>query len=252
MTDRPIRDLDIAFAWTRPWVNLAEIAERIDHTRWTLFGGLMVQLHVLASGKDIIRPTRDVDMLVHIERPDVYVAQVSTALTDLGYHQHGDLSITDDYTSHRWVREGTGTVDQVDALVAEHAAPRAYVRQGRRNLPRMDGATQALQRTFNARVQIIDGQVTTVSVPDLLGALILKSAAARADRNPERHLQDAVALLACLDDPFVERQRLKGSDHQRLHRLLGMLGQDLSAEHWATLTTADRRQALDALLLLVD
>lgn len=252
MTDRETRDLSIGFAWTRPWQNLAEIAERIDHTHWTLFGGLMVQLHVLASGKDIIRPTRDVDMLVHIEQPEVYVGHVSAALADLGYHQQGDLAITDDYTSHRWTREANGAADQVDVLVAEHAAPRAYARQGHRNLPRMDGATQALQRTFNARLHIIDGQWTTVSVPDLLGALVLKSAAARADRKPERHLQDAVALLACLDDPFVERDRLKGSDHQRLHRLLEMLGRDLSAEHWTTLTPADRRQALDALQLLVD
>ncbi len=116
----------------------------------------------------------------------------------------------------------------------------------------MEGATQALQRTFNARLQIIDGQQTTVSVPDLLGALVLKSAAARADRRPERHLQDAVALLACLDDPFVERDRLKGTDHQRLHRLLEMLGHDLTAEHWTALAPADRRRALDALQLLID
>ncbi|MBC7595462.1 MAG: hypothetical protein H7288_16255, partial [Kineosporiaceae bacterium] len=52
MTDRETRDIDTSIEWTRPWRNLAEIAERVDHTQWTLFGGLMVQLHVLASGKD--------------------------------------------------------------------------------------------------------------------------------------------------------------------------------------------------------
>ncbi len=53
MKDRETRDIDISIEWTRPWLNLAEIAEKVDHTRWTLFGGLMVQFHVLASGKDI-------------------------------------------------------------------------------------------------------------------------------------------------------------------------------------------------------
>jgi hypothetical protein len=62
----------------------------------------------------------------------------------------------------------------------------------------MEGATQALQTTFNTRLQIIDGQTTTISVPDQLGALILKAAAGRIDRRPDRHLQDAAALLASL------------------------------------------------------
>lgn len=254
MSDRETRDIDISIEWTRPWLNLAEIAERVDHTRWTLFGGLMVQLHVLASGKDIVRPTMDVDMLVHIERPEVHLTGVASALKDLGYAERQVAGLTDDYTEHRWTRPSPdgGATDQIDVLVAEHAAPRAYARQGHRLPPRMEGATQALQRTFNARLRIIDGQTTTVSIPDLLGALILKAAAGKVDRRPDRHLQDTVALLACLDDPIAERERLKGSDHPRLHWLAGVLGRDLAGPHWATLAPAERQDALDALDLLLN
>jgi hypothetical protein len=253
VTDRETRDIDTSIEWTRPWRNLAEITERVDHTRWTLFGGLMVQLHVLASGKDIVRPTVDVDMLIHIEKPDIHLTSVAGALKDLGYAERQPVGLIDDYTEHRWTRPSAvgGAPDQIDILVAEHAAPRAYARQGRRSPPRMEGATQALQRTFNARLRIIDGQTTTISVPDQLGALILKAAAGRTDRRPDRHLQDAVALLACLDDPITERERLKGSDRSRLVWLTGALGRDLAGPHWAALAGDERQDALDALDLLL-
>lgn len=66
-----------------------------------------------------------------------------------------------------------------------------------------------------------------------------------------RHLQDTVALLACLDDPTAECERLKGSDHRRLHWLAGALGRDLAGPHWATIAPAERQDALDALDLLL-
>jgi hypothetical protein len=62
----------------------------------------------------------------------------------------------------------------------------------------------------------VDGRVD--SAP--FGALILETAAYMTDsRNRDRHLYDAVALLACIDDPFAERDDFAGSDAKRLRRL---------------------------------
>jgi hypothetical protein len=81
----------------------------------------------------------------------------------------------------------------------------------------IEGGTQALQRTVDATLRIRPGTVTTVSVPSVLGAIVLKAAAYRADsRDPVRHLLDSAVLLSCLDDPYAARDQLRGSDRGRL------------------------------------
>jgi hypothetical protein len=61
------------------------------------------------------------------------------------------------------------------------------------------------------------GIVTTISVPRPFGALILKAAAYATDsRDRDRHLFDAAALLACVEDPFAERDDFAGSDRRRV------------------------------------
>lgn len=95
---------------------------------------------------------------------------------------------------------------------------------------RIEGGTQALRRTIRARMEIEPGTITTISVPGPFGALILKAAAYFTDsRYPERHLRDAVALLACIDDPFTERAGFTGSDRSRLQRLRRQLAPDDAA-----------------------
>ncbi len=84
----------------------------------------------------------------------------------------------------------------------------------------IEGGTQALRRTVNARLAIVPGLTITVSVPAPFGALVLKAAAYQADsRNRERHLWDAAALLCCLDDPYADRERYAGSDRARIEIL---------------------------------
>lgn len=39
----------------------------LPHEYWTLIGGLMVQLHAIHHGIDVVRPTNDVDLIVHVE-----------------------------------------------------------------------------------------------------------------------------------------------------------------------------------------
>ena len=71
----------------------------------------------------------------------------------------------------------------------------------------IEGGTQALKRTVNAVLDIRDDGATTISVPRPFAAVILKAAAYLTDsRDRDRHLFDAAALLACVEDPFAEAE----------------------------------------------
>lgn len=116
---------------------------------------------------------------------------------------------------------------------------------------RIEGGTQALRRTINARLEIEPGIITTISVPGSFGALILKAAAYKTDsRDRDRHLRDSVALLACIDDPFAEREAFAGSDRSRLQTLRTRLTPDDIA--WTVLTGQARTDAQSALEILTD
>lgn len=57
--------IDVAAApggWPDPWPNVAEIAAVLPIDKWTLVGGLMVQIHSIHHGLGVVRPTNDVDM----------------------------------------------------------------------------------------------------------------------------------------------------------------------------------------------
>jgi putative restriction endonuclease len=41
----------------RPWPDVAELAASVPAEAWTLIGGLMVQLHAIAAGLPVVRPT---------------------------------------------------------------------------------------------------------------------------------------------------------------------------------------------------
>lgn len=134
----------------------------------------------------------------------------------------------------------------VDVLISDHHAPRVTERLAGRDMVRIEGGTQALRRTINARLEIEPGTITTVSVHGAFGALILKVAAYKTDsRDPDRHLRDAVALLACIDDPFAERERFTGSDRSRLQTLRSRLTPDDIS--WTVLTGQPRIDAETAL-----
>lgn len=241
--------------WPDPWPDVAELAAVLPCERWTLVGGLMTQLHTVHHGVGVVRPTNDVDIVLHVETQRGTPAATADALESLGYRLR-DTADPRANTAHRFVR-GSSTIDVVDAssdatvdvLIADHAAPRVMERLRGRDMIRIDGGTQALRRTVNARMRIRSGEVTTVSVPRPFGALMLKAAAHSAySRGRDRHLFDAVALLACIDDPFAERDQFTGSDRRRL----AALGRSLPREHaaWRALPGARRADAGAALRAL--
>lgn len=251
----PTVDIDApAGGWPAPWPHVAELAAGLPADRWTLVGGLMTQLHTIHRGLGVVRPTNDVDMVLHIETSRGVPGQTAQALESMGYRLLDGVDPRDN-TAHRFVR-GKHRVDLVasetevvDVLRADHPAPKVVERLRGREMVAIEGGTQALRRTVNARLEIEPGSITTVSVPRPFGALILKAAAHRADsRDRERHLHDAAALLACIEDPFAEREGFAGSDRSRLLSLDRVLTGDHLA--WLALPEAVRGDAQAALRIL--
>jgi hypothetical protein len=257
-TQRPTIEIAAAAGgWPHPWPNVAELARALPSDTWTLIGGLMTQLHTIHRGIGITRPTNDVDIALHIETDRGLPTVTAKALEALGYEFQPSLDTRGGH-GHRWVRDTTsidvltssdGTPDTVDVVTADHAAPRVRERMRGHPMVAIEGGTQALRRTVNARLEIEPGAPTVLSVPRPFGALVLKAAAYRTDsRDRDRHLYDAVALLACIDDPFAERDGFAGSDAARLRHL----EQHLAAQHpaWLALAEPARQAARDALAVL--
>ena len=113
----------------------------------------------------------------------------------------------------------------------------------------IEGGTQALRRTVNARLTIDPGGRRRCSMPAAFGALILKAAAYQADtRDRDRHLWDAAALLCCLEDPYADRERFAGSDRARVEVLRRALPDEHAA--WRALAADVRVQGQAALRIL--
>ncbi len=255
LPDRPTIDVKAApGGWPTPWPNVAELCSVLPSENWTLVGGLMVQLHTIHHRLGVMRPTNDVDIVLHVETSRGVPAQTAKALESIGYLLRVAVDPRDN-TAHRFVR-GASTVDLVagddeivDVLLADHPAPTVIETLRGRDMVRIEGGTQALKRTVNARMEITPNTVTTVSVPRPFGALILKSAAYTTDsRDRERHLYDAVALLACIEDPFTEHESLTGSDRRRVITLREALPQSHPA--WRTLPSGARTDAEAILRIL--
>jgi siroheme synthase (precorrin-2 oxidase/ferrochelatase) len=116
----------------------------------------------------------------------------------------------------------------------------------------VEGGTQALSRTMTYRVEIGTGDVVSLSVPDELGALVLKGAAYSVDRRErDRHLMDAAVLAACIPDHAAELERLGGSDRRRLRTLANALA-DPTHPAWLALGPQLRIAGQDTLRILTD
>lgn len=151
----------------------------------------MTQLHGIHRGLDTLRPTNDVDIVLHVETTRGIAARTATALESLGY-QLAPTTAARGGTAHRFRRGPatvdlvTGSHDVVDVLLADHAAPRVIEKLRGRRMVAIDGGTQALRRTINARLDILPDTTTTVSVPSAFGAPSPpgRGAAARGARRP--------------------------------------------------------------------
>ncbi|MGZ9828812.1 hypothetical protein ACXYTP_18045 [Tsukamurella ocularis] len=205
-----------AGGWPPPWPQVVELVRVIPHEKWTLIGGLMVQLHAAHAGMQLTRPTVDVDMVLHIETGAATWSGVREQLEELGYVLHEPVG---DGPVHRFNRGK----QQVDVMVADHAAPSLQPSVMRRPVFAVPGGTSALRKTVNCEIKTDDGGIV-VSVPDVLGALVLKGAAYKSDnRDRDRHLDDAAVLACAADNPVRDRDRMIGGDRSRIQHLWAAL-----------------------------
>ena len=235
-----------AGGWTSPWPQLVEIVQVIPHTQWTLVGGLMVQLHTAYAGLQLTRPTRDVDMVLHIETGAATFGGVQHELERLGYALREPVGKE---PVHRFVR-GPRDAETVDVMVADHLSPKRHPKVRRRKVFAVPGGTSALRKTVNCEVNTGKG-VVVLSLPDVLGALVLKGAAYMEDsRDRERHLDDAAMLACAAIDPVGDRSRMIGNDRKRIWALW-RAPQDLNHQSWIATGTNSRR-GHGALRILAD
>lgn len=234
-----------AGGWGPPWPQAVELVEAIPGDRWTLIGGLMVQLHVAHAGFAIQRATTDIDMVLHIETGIITFPDAKAALGGLGYEMQ--LPVGKNNPVHRFTRAD----DRVDVMVADHLAPSRVPKVSGRKLFQVPAGTSALRKTLNCTIEREGLGSLTFSIPDTLGALVLKSAAYREDpRDRDRHLDDA-ALLACtVEDPSHEAQRLnEGSDRGRIQLLAREL-EDPSHRSWQLVPEQAREYGRRALAMM--
>lgn len=219
-----------------PWPQLIEIVRAIPHTQWTLVGGLMVQLHAAYAGVQVNRTTRDVDMILHIETGAATFSGVQHELERLGYALREPIGKG---PIHRFSR-GSRHAETIDAMVADHLSPKRHPKALGRRVFAVSGGTSALNKAVNCEMTT-DVGVVMLSIPDVLGALVLKGAAYIEDsRDRERHIDDAAILACALTDPVADRTRMAGSDQKRIAALWKAL-KNLDHRAWIATGTNSRR-----------
>ncbi len=211
----------------RPWSLLFEIADVTIPGQWVLVGGLMVHAHALRAGVTASRPTEDVDLLLNITAASI--GAVAGPLQDIGLRPAESLGRI---VLHRFHRGD----ESVDVMVERGAS----ARWARRSIFQAPAARQAIDRRDWYDLRGGDRTVR-IAVPDVLGAIVAKSAAYAVDqRDRGRHLDDIAVLLAAAGGRRgLGLDRLTRRDKQHLRPAFSQLA-DTGHDAWMLLDANDR------------
>jgi len=245
MVSRPLVNVDARSSkWDEPpWPSAFDLARLLPHSSWTLVGGLMVKLHAELAELPAPRTTVDVDSALHLETEAITFPQAAALLQGAGYVLDGSSKY-----AYRFERGR----EQVDLMCSDRQSIFRRPRYGGRPLFGIPGGTRALQQTINVDVQTAVDTVRLV-VPTVRGALVLKGAAYLADsRDRGRHAEDAVVLLACMDDTSEALVGLSQQSRGRLRALVKVLTEQTApwANHDAVVQSL-ARESLDELAELL-
>lgn len=215
---------------------------------WTVVGGLMVMTHCLRHGVPFTRATGDADIAVGVFTHRRALRELTRDMTQLGFADITPGSMTGENLSYRWSRDPV----LIDLLVPERVNDQRSVPHtaSRRPAVELPGVQQALARTQRLTIELHAGPTGPIRVPDLLGALTIKSTAALSDRlDTDRHFSDLVMLidaLAASGDVVRYASELRSEDRTRIR----LATDRLTAAQRRTST--DPLAAGDALDLLLD
>ena len=158
---------------TSLWHTIIGIAQALRPDEWVLVGGQMVALHGFMAGAVPPRVTTDIDIVADVMVRAGTLHRCVEVLESMKLEPRPSLT---GKRLHRFV----GPDATVDLLVPDHLPARVDVRvRGHPAVP-IAGGRRALDRAGRVVVEL-GGQRGEVIVPDLLGALVLKSRAARTD-----------------------------------------------------------------------
>jgi hypothetical protein len=203
------------------WAKVLELAEILGpDRRWSLIGGLMVQLHGFERGSEA-RPTADIDILGDSRRRPEVTQQIAEAVVARG----GEMvmpPLSEERLGFRFELDGeTIEVLGPDGLGRE---PRTI---GKHVTFQVPGGTQALLRTKVISVSLDGERPILVRRPSLLGAILLKArvVARVRERKHDSDRQDVFHLLSLVEDPraLAAEEKLKKTEKRWLRDIQPLL-----------------------------
>lgn len=203
------------------WAKVLELAEILgSETRWSLIGGLMVQLHGFELGSEA-RPTVDIDILGDSRQRPEATEQIAEAVVERG----GEMAMPP------MSNERLGFRFELDGETIEVLGPDGLRREprtiGKHITFQVPGGTQALLRTETVPVSLDGERPVDVRRPSLLGAILIKSrvVAKRRERKHDSDRQDLIRLLSLVEDPraLVSWDGLKKSEKRWLRAIQALL-----------------------------
>ena len=195
---------------------LHQVAAVLDGEDWLLVGGAMTQLHCTLNDVGYGRSTEDVDVVVDPMNHSTLVG-VAEALEKGGYEQITPLR-REGFLHQFRHQEGP----QVDVMGID--SDRTPDRWRGYNVVKCPGSKSALGKLASGTpkdvLEVPVSAAHTVRLPNVWSALAMKGHALRLpDANRERHVQDALALLACADRTEAKRELTK-SERAGVNKIL--------------------------------
>jgi len=229
------------------WTKTLELAESFGaDERWSLIGGLMVQLHAFERGAGS-RPTVDIDVLGDFRRRPPVTARIAEVLVERG----GEMTmppVSDENLGYRFEVEG-----QVVEVVGSEGVRRNPKTLGKYTTFQVPGGSQALSRTEVVRVSLDGNPPVELRRPSLLGAILIKARAVAARRDRlDSDRQDLIRLLTFVHDAraLADEERLRSTEKRWLQDVAPLTAFD-DAALTAAFPASDVERARQAYRLLV-
>ncbi|MBW8060138.1 MAG: hypothetical protein FVQ78_07355 [Solirubrobacterales bacterium] len=210
----------------RLWAKALELAEAFGaQERWSLVGGLMVQLHAFEHGSGS-RPTVDIDVLGDSRRRPPMTERIAEVLVERG----GEMAmppVSDEDLGYKFEIDG-----EVIEVLGSEGVRRDPKTLGKHTTFQVPGGTQALARTEVVRVSLDGGPAVDLRRPSLLGAILIKARVVAKQRDKfESDRQDLIRLLGFVENPraLAEAEELRTSEKRWLRNIDPLLGFDDTA-----------------------